>query len=100
MGENVATASRQLSGALTPTNKEQWAASDPRDWANESFALAEAAKVHYCARHGTSCDQPCPPRFEIDDMYIEANVSTVREQLSKAGVRLAKLLDAALGHGH
>jgi len=100
IGENVATASRQLFNSLTATNKEQWAAADPRDWANESFALAEAAKVRYCSRHGTSCDLPSPPRVEIDAAYISANVDAVREQLAKAGVRLAKLLDACVGRGH
>jgi len=44
VGEKVTTASRQLFNSLTPTKKEQWAATDPRDWANESFALAEAAR--------------------------------------------------------
>jgi hypothetical protein len=98
LGENVATASRQLFNSLTPAITEQWAAADPRDWANESFALAEAAKVHYCDRHGASCDLPSPPRVEIDAAYVTGNVATVREQLAKAGVRLAKLLDASLGH--
>jgi hypothetical protein len=97
VGDNVTAASRQLFNSLTEPNKEQWAGADPRDWANESFALAEAAKVHYCVRHGTSCDLPSPARVEIDAAYISANVATVREQLAKAGVRLAKLLDTSLG---
>ena len=93
-------ASRQLFSALTSADKEQWAAADIHDWANESFALAEAVKVGYCARHGASCDLPSPSHVEIDAAYVSANVGTVREQLTKAGVRLAKLLDASLGRGH
>jgi hypothetical protein len=34
---------------------------------------------------------------KIDAAYIQANAPIVREQLQKAGVRLAHLLDAALG---
>jgi hypothetical protein len=34
---------------------------------------------------------------KIDADYIQANVPIVREQLQKSGVRLAHLLDAALG---
>jgi hypothetical protein len=34
---------------------------------------------------------------KIDAAYIQANTPIVREQLQKAGVRLAHLLDAAFG---
>jgi hypothetical protein len=34
---------------------------------------------------------------KIDAAYVAANSSIVREQLQKAGVRLAHLLDVALG---
>jgi hypothetical protein len=34
---------------------------------------------------------------KIDAAYVEANTPIVREQLQEAGVRLAHLLDAALG---
>jgi hypothetical protein len=33
----------------------------------------------------------------IDAAYVAGNVRIVREQLQKAGVRLAHLLDAAVG---
>ena len=35
--------------------------------------------------------------MKIDAAYVEANTPIVREQLQKAGVRLAHVLDAALG---
>jgi hypothetical protein len=34
---------------------------------------------------------------KINQAYIEANVPVVKEQLQKAGIRLAHLLDEALG---
>jgi hypothetical protein len=35
---------------------------------------------------------------KIDAAYVETNTPIVREQLQKAGVRLAHVLDAALGN--
>jgi hypothetical protein len=34
---------------------------------------------------------------KIDAAYVEANTPIIREQLQKAGVRRAHMLDAALG---
>lgn len=74
----------------------------------ESFAISISPEVGYCARAGTGCwyhednerlDEGQPTRtIEIDRTYIETHAPTVREQLVKAGVRLAGLLNQALGH--
>ncbi len=74
----------------------KWNASEPKDWANESFAISEAARTGYCVRHGNSCDKP-DGDVEISADYLTANEPVVKEQLQKAGVRLAKLLDQAFG---
>jgi hypothetical protein len=34
--------------------KAGWTTSIPWDWANEAFAIAEAAQTRYCIIHGTS----------------------------------------------
>ena len=47
--------------------------------------------------HGPSCD-PTGEGFVITTEYLETNKPVVREQLLKAGVRLARLLDTALGN--
>jgi hypothetical protein len=70
-------------------------ASDPREWANESFAIAEAVKTGYCVVHGSSCDLPNAAHVTVDAIHVESNKPVVREQLQKAGVRLARVLDAA-----
>jgi hypothetical protein len=36
-------------------------------------------------------------KVKIDAAYVLANTPVIREQLQKSGVRLAHLLDAALG---
>ena len=43
----------------------------------------------------SACDLPDPAKVRIDAAYVEANMPIVGEQLQKAGVRLARLLDAA-----
>jgi hypothetical protein len=80
----------------TPAKFESWTHSAPMDWANESFAIAEQAQTKYCNRQGAACDQPSD-KVKIDAAYVAVNTPVVREQLQKAGVRLAHMLDAALG---
>ena len=75
--------------------KEESSATDPRDWANESVAIAEAATIKYCVRHASSCNEP-PGAITIDGNYVRTNAPVLREQLQKAGVRLAHLLETAL----
>jgi hypothetical protein len=95
VGEDVGEAATELMKTITPAKIESWTHSDPMDWANESFAIAEQARTEYCIRQGASCDRPSG-KVKIDDAYVVANTPIVREQLQKAGVRLAHLLDAAL----
>lgn len=76
----------------------QWNASDPREWANESFAIAEAVNTGYCLMHEASCDLPNAAHVTVDATYLETNKPVVREQLQKAGVRLARILDTAFGN--
>jgi hypothetical protein len=96
VGSDVSDAADQLIDAITPEMITKWNASEPRDWANESFALAERAKTGYCAIHGKSCDKP-DGDVTINAAYLQTNKPIVKEQLQKAGVRLGKLLDTAFG---
>ena len=98
IGEDVSEAASDLIDSITPAMRERWTASDPPDWANESFAIAEAAKTKYCVMQAPSCDAPPSGHVTIDTAYVEANVPIVLEQLQKAGVRLAHLLDKAFGN--
>jgi hypothetical protein len=92
----VGQAATELIKTITPARIESWTHSEPMDWANESFAIAEQPQTKYCIRQGTSCDQPAG-KVTIDAAYVAVNTPIVREQLLKAGVRLAHLLDAAFG---
>jgi S1/P1 Nuclease len=96
VGEDVNEAAAELLKTITPAKIESWAQSHPMDWANESFAIAEQAQTKYCIRQGASCEHPSS-KVKIDAAYVAVNTPIVREQLQKAGVRLAHMLDAALG---
>jgi S1/P1 Nuclease len=96
VGTDMAEAASSLLEDITSAKKTKWAAADPRNWANESFALAEAVQTKYCVVHGKSCDKP-DGSVTIDADYLKTNEPIVKEQLQKAGVRLAKLLDTAFG---
>jgi S1/P1 Nuclease len=96
VGEDVGEAATELLKTITPAKVESWTRSEPKDWANKSFAIAEQAQTKYCIRQGASCEQPAG-KVTIDAGYIAANTPIVREQLQKAGVRLAHMLDTALG---
>jgi hypothetical protein len=97
VGLDVVKAASNMMTTITPDMLAQWTNSTPRDWANESFAIAKAVTTRYCAMRGQSCD-PTGESFIITTEYLESNKSVVREQLQKAAVRLARLLDTALGN--
>ncbi|WLB86901.1 S1/P1 nuclease [Bradyrhizobium japonicum] len=96
VGTDVSDAVDQLVDAITQEMESKWRASEPREWANESFAIAERAKTGYCVIHGKSCDRPAGD-VTINAAYLQANKPIVKEQLQKAGVRLGKLLDTVFG---
>jgi S1/P1 Nuclease len=96
VGEDVGEAATELVKTITPAKIEGWTHLDPMDWANETFTIAEQAQTKYCIRQGASCDHPLG-KVNIDAAYVVANAPIIREQLQKAGIRLAHLLDAALG---
>jgi hypothetical protein len=94
VGPDASDTATDLLAAITPEMKAEWNASVPRDWANESFAIAEAARTMYCTMHGLSCDMTSSV-LNISAQYLDANEPVVKQQLQKAGVRLARLLDTA-----
>jgi hypothetical protein len=94
VGPDASEAAMDLLAAITPEMEAEWNASVPRDWANESFAITEAARTMYCIMHGSSCDLTSGA-LNISAEYLDANEPVLKERLKRAGVRLAQLLDAA-----
>jgi hypothetical protein len=94
VGTDVDQAATDLIDGVTSELITKWGASDPRDWANESFAIAESVKTRYSVMHASSCDKP-DTDVKIDADYLRINEAIVKQQLQKAGVRLAHQLDVA-----
>jgi hypothetical protein len=76
-------------------------------WANESFQITRRKSVGYCVRVGTKCVyQQGNETFTegeeekvvvVNAAYLEQQVPLIRGLLKRAGIRLAHLLNTALG---
>jgi hypothetical protein len=73
----------RLERLILQANLQNRATGTPEDWANESFKLAHQVWLN----DGES----------VDEHYYRQNVGIVDERLALAGLRLAKLLNRALG---
>lgn len=65
-------------------NRERWTTGDVRDWAQETLWIMRAPPTGYVGN---------PGGLEFDDLYVKQNYLIATEQLEKAGVRLAFLLN-------
>lgn len=81
-----------LAAAITTGQAESWNDPDPSTWTNESFRLCESfvydlpETVRHCWLRAYG---------KVTPAYYERALAITQEQLQKAGVRLAALIDAA-----
>ena len=93
LGNDPQQIADQLVAKISSSDVRQWQQGNPRDWALESFQLASRDAYHL----------PEPelghrrPVYVLDQAYINTAEEDVRLQLSRAGVRLAGILNEALG---
>jgi S1/P1 Nuclease len=80
----------QLIAQITDAQRAQWSAGTAADWANESFAIAKAHS------YGLLPAPTSPSHYTLPATYVADATTVVAEQLSKAGVRLAFVLNNAL----
>jgi hypothetical protein len=90
LGSDPAQVADALIKKITPEQLHQWRSGTPRDWALETFAVARA-----------SVYAPLPPAnewgsYRLSAGYVANATAAVATQLSRAGVRLALLLNEAL----
>jgi hypothetical protein len=93
----ISTPPAGVTGLLTGIGageRAQLRAGTSEDWSRESWALAH--DVVYTTAFGDPCG-PVPARAKIDDATIERLIPATRDQIIKAGLRLARLFDEALG---
>jgi hypothetical protein len=107
LGMHPLTIVRELRAGITDEQRAEWLASAQVDWANESFKIARKPEVGYCVMVDGTCqyaadnrefDQGEPERVVVvDDSYLDRHAPIARERIAMAGVRLASLLNRALG---
>jgi nuclease S1 len=90
LGPDEKTIASDLIGHITKEQQAQWQAGGPADWAREAFKIAKDdafGQLPEPNSHGS---------FRLPDEYVTMAVSDVEAQLSKAGFRLAQILNQAL----
>ena len=105
-GKNPAKAAEQIAARLTAVDIRKWSGGTPEEWARESYELAKSVVYGFPAEAGDQFTFPVRkgetdacgpvPLHRLDARYRDRAVAAVKEQLAKAGVRLAALLRDSL----
>jgi hypothetical protein len=82
---------RDLDADITPEQISSWSKGHYRDWAWETHRVA----VQSAYRDADGRELPASGTVILDRDYVRKNKEVVREQLRKAGIRLAKVLNDA-----
>jgi S1/P1 Nuclease len=80
-----------LIGHISTAQEKEWQAGRPSDWAKESFQVAKADT------YGLLPEPSSRGSYRLSDEYVTTATDDVARQLSRAGVRLAFVLNKALG---
>jgi hypothetical protein len=102
-GRDPIIAADRIVAGLTPADIGKWSGGTLEDWARESYNAAKSVAYSYPtdaaagkralpARRGEEDACGAVPVYRVDAAYRDRAVAAVREQLAKAGVRLAFLL--------
>ena len=105
-GNDPAKAAQQIAARLTAIDIRKWSGGTPEEWARESYELAQsvvyrfpaepAGKFSFPTRKGEADACGPVPLHRLDAGYRDRAVAAIKEQLAKAGVRLAALLRDSL----
>lgn len=90
LGDDPKQIASALRGAISPAQMQRWSAGTPSDWARESHTIAARdayGLLPVPSRRGT---------YALSETYVQTALRDCREQLPKAGVRLALLLNRTL----
>ncbi|MBI0475284.1 hypothetical protein D9601_07960 [Sphingomonas sp. MA1305] len=95
LAERAITSGPSLVRRYSPAEKARIARGDVDDWSRESWQVAHDV-VYASALKGDPCG-PSPAKVTLDEATIEKIVPVARLEVERGGLRLAKLLDRALG---
>ncbi|CAN5718711.1 S1/P1 nuclease [soil metagenome] len=90
LGAKPPLVARSLIAKITPEDRAMWVEGRPEDWARDTFGVA--LRTTYGKLPAPSADGS----YVLDAAYVAAATKATSLQLSKAGVRLAQVLNAAL----
>jgi hypothetical protein len=85
VGDDAEEVARRIGASISVQQRQDWSRGSPVQWANESFRLASREIYGAPAAHR-----------ELPNDYPQQMKAIALEQLSKAGIRLASLINTAL----
>ncbi|HYV84832.1 MAG TPA: S1/P1 nuclease [Patescibacteria group bacterium] len=90
LGANPSSIARLLIGRISEEDRRKWSSGTAGEWASESF--------HVAGQHayGLLPASSSPGHYKLSTPYVNDATEATAEQLSKAGVRLAFILNQAL----
>ena len=89
------TTQRLLNQPITAEQVTEWQQGDISSWMAESHRLAETV-VYGKMPFGWACNTVPEGRIELGSEYLEAAAPVASQQLQRAAVRLARVLNEAL----
>ena len=95
LADRAITTPPALVRAYSPEERAPIQAGTIEDWSRESWQVAHDW-VYATTTGGDPCG-PLPDRVKLDEATIEKLVPVARQQVLRGGLRLARLLDEALG---
>ena len=95
LGRDPAKAAVALARSITREQLRRWSTGSTADWAEESHQSAKSVAYDFSGE-ASFVDDHGGEGLRLDAAYEARALPVVREQLSKAGVRLAALLNTAL----
>jgi hypothetical protein len=90
LGASDTAIAQRLIARISEADRARWSSGTPLDWALETYAVS---KQH---AYGMLPAPSGGSRYELSQAYLEDATRVTAEQLSKAGVRLASMLNRAL----
>jgi hypothetical protein len=93
LGSGAALIAQKLNAAISPAQSKAWSAGSTRSWALQSFALGKRDAYHLATR--PTC--AAPGSVALTAAYEQTAQRDASLQLRRAGIRMASLLNKALG---
>lgn len=93
------------SGLVTDVQRAEWLGSAPWQWSQESYSITVRPEIQYCVlvqgtcRYSTAAetfDAANRRTIVVDDSYAMMAVPIIQDRITRAGVRLAHLVNLAL----